>query len=202
PPGQPRARRRAIRHGGARDVGGADPPAPLRPRRAGGPAARRPSRPWSAGAAAAALVFLILASALAYYSIQRPPEEPPRLVLTMPKPGYALGETVTVTVWLENGGGGERVYTLPTPQLFMLEIHNESGRVLVAYDTGEGGPPTELRLGAGEKKRLGTFEWNQTEEAAADGNVTWEQVPPGTYRILAWLNGHMDIQAERRIEIT
>ncbi len=195
----------AIRDGLALDLGGVEQKRSSGTRRGGGPAPARgprtPSRPWSVGAGAAALVILILASALAYYSLQRPPEEPPRLELSLPKSSYSSGEVVQVTVWLDNRRGGDKVYDLPTPQLFMLEVHNESGLVVAARDTGADGSPTELRLGAGERRRLGTFEWNQTSAAVVDGNATWEQVPPGTYRILAWLNGHMEVQAEREIDI-
>ena len=148
-----------------------------------------------------ATVVLILAAVLAYYSLKKPPEEAPRLELILPKTSYLPGESITVEVWLDNRGGGERRYVLPSPQLFRLEVHNESGGLVAAYDTGEEPSPTELKVGAGERVRLGVFEWNQTIRVEADGNSTWEQVPAGTYALTAWLSGHFDIQAKREVKI-
>ncbi|MEM2869790.1 MAG: hypothetical protein QW379_05145 [Thermoplasmata archaeon] len=167
----------------------------------GGAGVPRPARASRVAGAVVAVVALVLASVLAYYSLRKPPEEEPRLELKLQKESFSAGDVVSVEVWLDNTRGGAWRHVLPSPQPFRLEVHNWSGGVVVNHDTGAEPSETELRVLAGERKLLGTFLWNQSVRVVTDGNETWERVPVGEYSVLAWLNGRFDIRAEKRITL-
>ncbi len=148
--------------------------------------------------AALALALILVGAVYIVYS-QRDAAD--TLSLKLEKTAFSPGEDVNVSVSLVNPGGKAHGYDLPTPQLFGLEIINDSGDVVTEYVPDVQGNGPHLTIGPGETLRLGDFSWNQTIHVLNGMNESWAQAPSGDYTIKAYFKGSADIAAEKRITI-
>jgi hypothetical protein len=152
----------------------------------------------SAVLAVLAIVFIfVVASAYAFFALRQTPPGP-KLDIGLEKITFSFCETVNITVVLSNPSNGIlREYELGASQKFQLDIKNESGDVVAAYNPQSQPGKTVLAIQPGERVDLGSFQWNQTIEADFGTNVTYIQATPGMYVIRASLYGHPGIWAQR-----
>ena len=145
-----------------------------------------------------AIVFIFMvASAYAFFGLRQNPPEP-RIDIGLEKTAFSFCETVNVTVRLSNPSNGIlREYDLGTSQKFQLDIKNQSGDVVAAYNSPSQPGETHLSIKPGESIELDTFRWNQTIGTDNGTNVTYIRATPGMYVIKASFWGHPDIWAQR-----
>ena len=152
----------------------------------------------SAVLAVLVIVFIfVVASAYAFFGLRQTPPEP-RIDIGLEKTAFSFCETVNITVWLANPSNGIlREYELGTSQKFQLDIKNESGDVVAAYNPQSQPGKTQLSIKPNDRVELGMFQWNQTVETGNGTNATYVQATAGMYVVRASLYGHPDIWAQR-----
>jgi hypothetical protein len=161
-----------------------------------------PRRKPSVVLAVLGIIFIfVVASAYAFFQLRQTRPEP-GLEIGLDKTNFPLCETINMTVWLVNPSNGIlREYELGTTQKFQLEVQNESGDIVAAYNPQLLPGKAKVSVGPGERTSLGTFQWDQTTEVSAGENVTYVQVKAGMYTVEARLYGYPGIWAKRNLVI-